>query len=107
MPRLAAALLAAACVPFLGTLAAAAPHPCAGRVTGELNRLAADKADIQTVFFDTRRTKDEQAQFLGYTGWVYFKRCSGPLVIELTPQCGVERIYSTGNCRWSGVPSYR
>ena len=107
MPRRDASLLAAACLMVAGAPASAAPHPCTGAVNGELKRLAADTRDLQTIFFDARRTRDEQSQFLGFTGWVYFKRCSGPLVIELDPQCGVERLYSTGNCRWDGVPGYR
>lgn len=107
MPRRDATLLAAACLLVSGTSASAATHPCTEAVNGELKRLAADTRDIQTIFFDVRRTKDEQTQFLGHTGWVYYKRCSGPLVIELDPQCEVDRLYSTGNCRWDGVPSYR
>ncbi len=91
-----------------GTLGAAAAHPCDGAARGELERLGvAPDTVTQTSFVDVTEGGRGGSWVVGYEAWTSLTGCRGSVVTKFNLACRVRETYARGDCRLSGVRSYR
>jgi|GEM_PF-4001926 len=76
-------------------------------VTAKLAELRLDPGLAGTARFSERTRGDADLGLIdGYDASIALPGCRGRLVIALTQSHRVKEVYTRGNCRLEGVPSY-
>ena len=90
------------------TLGVAAAHPCDGAARGELERLGvAPDTVTRTSFVDVTDGGRSGVRVVGYEAWTSLTSCRGSVVTKFNLACRVRETYARGDCRLSGVRTYR
>ncbi len=91
-----------------GTLGNAAAHDCDPAARAELERLGvAPDTVTQTSFVDVTEGSRSGQRVVGYEAWTSLTSCRGSLVTKFNLACRVRETYARGDCRLSGVRTYR
>lgn len=81
--------------------------PCAATVERAWSDAGFDPSDVETTFVTDRYHFDAENEYLiGYDVWTRFKSCKGALVVDITDSCYLRQVYTRGECRLPGVPSF-
>lgn len=102
--RIILALLVLAALMLVATRPAAASKrdEAEAAVQATLDRLGVDRLRIKSIYLaPVGFAQDAPVQ--SYAGWIAFTDCRGNLVIDLNQTNAVRTLYTTGDCRVSGV----
>lgn len=104
----AAAWLAATLILSLAALpgSAVAADPCEAAINQALQDSGVAASDVQSVMVKNRTRGAKSPTNYRRAAWVRLKSCSGHVVVNMTRYCMLQDVYTTGNCRLPGVPSY-
>ncbi len=91
-----------------GTLGGAAAHQCEPAARAELGRLGvAPETVAQTSFVDVTEGGRGGSWVVGYEAWTSLTSCRGSVVTKFNLACRVRETYGRGDCRLTGVRTYR
>ena len=80
---------------------------CEGTVMSEIAKVGVARDQISSLTISPQTQSDEDHRTVGYTYWMRLKSCrSGYLIVDTTNFCYIEQVYTTGECRVSGVKHY-
>lgn len=80
---------------------------CAGVVENELEKLdiaALGAASVTYIVSSRGSVASEGSEELN--GWVSFEKCKGNLTVQLSDNCAVTMMYTSGQCRIPGIVHY-
>ncbi|MGH6947714.1 MAG: hypothetical protein ACREDZ_10335 [Kiloniellales bacterium] len=81
--------------------------PCVATVERAWSDAGLDRSDVDETFVTDRYHFDAENEYLiGYDIWTRFKSCKGALVVDITDSCYLRQVYTRGECRLPGVPSF-
>ena len=74
---------------------------CKAAVRERLSRMRVDPNNVRNISIAARRRSNRRSRGPndGFHGWVRLKSCSGHIVMDLTRECRVRRVYSKGDCK--------
>ncbi len=91
-----------------GMSSGAAAHPCDAAARGELGRLGIPPETVaRTSFVDVTDGGRGGIRVVGYEAWTNLTSCRGSVVTKFDRACRVRETYARGDCRLTGVRSYR
>lgn len=94
-PALAVVLAALVAPPAL-----AAGDPCEAVVSERLARMNIDPGDVRSISVAARiRSRRGGSSVTGYDAWVSLESCRGSIVMSLSRECRIKRVYSKGDCK--------
>ncbi|MEX1035743.1 MAG: hypothetical protein WDZ54_07280 [Sneathiella sp.] len=99
--------IAIAILPFTALAESWRESGCAGVVEAELEKLdisGLGTPDVHYVVSNRSSIASEGSEELD--GWVGFENCKGNLTVQLSRNCTVTAVYTSGTCRIPGVPHY-
>ncbi|MCC3306575.1 hypothetical protein [Sneathiella sp. HT1-7] len=80
---------------------------CAGVVEAELEKLDIDALGAARVtYVVSSRGSVASEGYEELNGWVSFEKCKGNLTVQLSENCTVTMMYTSGQCRIPGVEHY-
>lgn len=80
---------------------------CIGVVESELKNLDTEKlgaAQVTYIVSSRGSAASESSEELN--GWVSFENCKGNLTVQLSDNCTVTMMYTSGQCRIPGIVHY-
>ena len=103
------AIVAASCAAFgVGTLGSAAADPCEPAARAELGRLGVPPDTVAGIsFVDVTEGGRGGSRVVGYEAWTSLTTCRGSVVTKFNRACRVRETYARGDCRLTGVRTYR
>ncbi len=91
-----------------GTLGGAAADPCEPAARAELGRLGVPPDTVAGIsFVDVTDGGRSGQRVVGYEAWTSLTSCRGSVVTKFNLACRVRETYARGDCRLSGVRTYR
>jgi hypothetical protein len=102
MARLATApALAVVLAALVAPPALAAGDPCEAVVKERLARMNIDPGDVRSISIAARVRAQRRSgsSVSGFDAWVSLKSCRGSIVMSLSRECRIKRIYSKGDCK--------
>lgn len=96
---------------LLWPTAAAAAVPaydtCDAAVETALSEAGVEPSRVRSVYTSPKLDHGRTGtRVLGLEVWVRLADCSGAVVLELTPACALEQVYSRGECQVPGIELY-
>ena len=82
-------------------LAAGGVNACEDQAIKRLAALGVDPSQIKGV--EVYRESTQEGGLQGYKGWVRLQGCKGHAVIDFDTSCRPYQVYTTGDCRISGL----
>ena len=80
---------------------------CAGVVEAELEKLDIETLGTPNVtYIVSSRGSLASEGTEELNGWVSFEKCKGNLTVQLTDNCAVKMMYTSGQCRIPGIEHY-
>lgn len=103
-----AALLAAAVsLSLVFGASGARAYDCEEQVNEVLTELGIGRDEVQSVKLARRSGGARSSAIYSLDAWVRLNSCNnGALVVNMTKYCMVQSVYTTGDCRVEGVPTY-
>ena len=103
---LAAAGLASAVLSLAFPLQSSAAGPCQAQVDSALRQHGVSADDVETMKVVKRSRGAKSASNFVVDAWVDLKSCNGKVMVNMTRSCHVQQVYTTGDCKIGGMPSY-
>lgn len=74
---------------------------CKAAVRERLGRMRVNPNDVRSINIaaDRRSNRRSGSSHDGFHGWVRLKSCSGHIIMDLTRNCRVRRVWSKGDCK--------
>ncbi len=82
----------------------AARSPCKATVVERLKDLNVDPLDISKITYVARRNsmRGGGGPVIGFEAWVSLRSCKGNLVVKLSRNCRIRKVYGRGECEPGG-----
>lgn len=106
LKALATAGLASLVLSLTFPLQSSAAEQCQAQIDSALQQhgVAADDVESMKVVKQSRGARSPSNYALD--AWIRLKSCDGYVMVNMTRSCHVQQVYTTGDCKIDGMPSY-